>query len=81
MQGGRGPVALKLAVAKAKPHLRPHVHAIKLTWEEARPALEKLGTADKLSSVSAKAATFLTELLASSGPAAPPRLRARLRSG
>ena len=74
-----GPYAKRLALAKLRPVLSPHVEKRGLAWEDVVPAITLISSADELQTALDDPEAFVRELLASAGPVAKKIAAAKLR--
>ena len=75
-----GPAARKMALARLRPALEPHLQKHSLEWSDVLPALDAADTLEELQAAVSDPAAFLSQLLTDvAGPAARKMALARLR--
>ena len=74
-----GPIAKKMALAKLRPTLEPHIAKQGLAWADVMPALELMDSAQELEAAIDDPEAFLKQLLAAVGPVAKQLALAKLR--
>ena len=64
-----GPIAKKMALAKLRPTLEPHIAKQGLAWADVMPALELMDSAQELEAAIDDPEAFCQQLLSAVGPA------------
>jgi hypothetical protein len=65
------PLCQKLAIAKLKPKLEPHLRRGQLEWSDVVPVLEKVDTLEELEAAMEDPMSFLKQISVASGPKDP----------